>query len=217
IAAARASDRVGRVLVSTDDPEIRAVALAYGAEAPFLRPAALATDDARDLPVFLHALDWLEREEGYRCTSVVHLRPTSPLRPRGLVQAATERLRDQREADSVRTVCPPAQSPYKMWRARGELLEPLLDDAGPEAYNQPRQALPPTLWQTGHVDVVRREVLREGHSMTGTRIAPLIVDPAWAIDIDALVQWEQAEALLESGELAVDRPVPASDARVTPG
>ena len=84
VAAGRQAERVGRVLVSTDDPAIRDAAVAAGAEAPFLRPAALAADDTTDLPVVLHALDWLLEHEGYAPGVVVQLRPTSPLRPPGL-------------------------------------------------------------------------------------------------------------------------------------
>src|SRR5262245_47934853 len=70
IAAARESRRVARTVVSTDDPEIRELALAWGAEAPFLRPDELARDDTPDLPVFLHALDRLARD-GFRPDVVV--------------------------------------------------------------------------------------------------------------------------------------------------
>src|SRR5262249_9478166 len=66
IAAARASARTRRVVVSTDDPAIATVAEGFGAEAPFLRPPELAGDDTPDLPVFIHALAWLDREQGYR-------------------------------------------------------------------------------------------------------------------------------------------------------
>src|SRR5512138_1364692 len=65
IAAAKQSDLVARVIVSTDDEEIASVARAYGAETPFLRPAELAQDQTTDLPVFEHALDWLKEQEGY--------------------------------------------------------------------------------------------------------------------------------------------------------
>ena len=206
IAAAHASAQVGRVLVSTDDPEIREASLAHGAEAPFLRPSELARDETPDLPVFLHALEWLEREEGFRPRLVVHLRPTSPLRPPGLVDGAISAIALRGKADSLRAACLPAQNPYKMWRVRGDYMTPLLVDFGPEAYNMPRQALPLTLWQTGHIDVVWRKTLLEKRSMTGDLILPFLVDPAYAVDIDTLAQWEMAEWLLEGGTLAVDRP-----------
>ena len=71
-----------RVIVSTDDEEIAAVAREWGAETPFLRPAEFAQDQTTDLPVFEHALKWLEEIEGYHPEIVVQLRPTSPIRPR---------------------------------------------------------------------------------------------------------------------------------------
>src|SRR5215471_19720617 len=55
---------VDRVIVSTDDEEIAEVARAWGADVPFLRPASLAGDTTPDLPVFQHAIDWLEAHAG---------------------------------------------------------------------------------------------------------------------------------------------------------
>src|SRR5512142_2829371 len=60
IAAAKQSTCVTRILVSTDDPEIAAVAREYGAETPFLRPAEISQDNSLDLPLFEQALQWLE-------------------------------------------------------------------------------------------------------------------------------------------------------------
>ena len=48
-----------RVLVSTDDDEVRAVALQYGAEAPFVRPRELADDHTGTSAVVVHAIEWL--------------------------------------------------------------------------------------------------------------------------------------------------------------
>ena len=207
IAAAKESGGVDHVLVSSDDEEIRAVAAEYGAEAPFLRPRALAEDDTPDFPVFLHALRWLEEERGHRPGIVLQLRPTSPFRPPGLVDEALASLRSCPEADSLRTVCSPAQNPYKMWSLRGRFLHPLLGPPSQELFNQPRQKLPLVLWQTGHLDVVRRATLLDQRSMTGRRIVPLVVDPRHAIDIDTPEQWAFAEWVLSSESLDLVRPI----------
>ena len=76
IAAGLGAECVTRTIVSTDDEEIAAVARQYGAETPFLRPAELAQDNTTDLPVFQHALRWLDEHEGYQPEVVVQLRPT---------------------------------------------------------------------------------------------------------------------------------------------
>ena len=64
IEAARAAGIFDTILISTDDDEIASVAEAYGAEAPFRRPAELANDHTPTLPVIAHALEWFEKNRG---------------------------------------------------------------------------------------------------------------------------------------------------------
>jgi CMP-N-acetylneuraminic acid synthetase len=116
IKAALQSQAVTRTIVSTDDEEIAAVAREYGAETPFLRPEEFSLDNTTDLPVFQHALKWLEEHENYCPDVVVHLRPTSPIRPLTCVDDAVNILLSHPEADSVRGVVEAGQNPYKMWR-----------------------------------------------------------------------------------------------------
>src|SRR5512133_1061873 len=109
IAAAKQSELVTRIIVSTDDEEIAAVAREWGAETPFLRPAELAQDKSTDLPLFEHALKLLEEIEGYHPQIVVQLRPTSPIRPKTMVDDAIRILLNHPDADCVRGVVPAAQ------------------------------------------------------------------------------------------------------------
>ncbi|MDP9342171.1 MAG: acylneuraminate cytidylyltransferase [Actinomycetota bacterium] len=206
IAAGLAATRVDRVVVSTDDEEIAQVAKEYGADVPFLRPAELAGDDVPDLPVFQHALRWLEEEDGFRPELVVHLRPTSPLRPAGCVDAAVEALTVAPDADSLRSVAPPDHTPYKMWRLAGDRLEPLLGDWEQELFNLPRQALPPVWWHTGTIDVARGRTIAELGSMTGRSILAFPVESRFAVDLDTEEQWEAAERALVRHRLEIVRP-----------
>ncbi len=202
IAAAQAAAAITRVVVSTDDPEIAEVACRYGAETPFLRPEALARDDTPDLPVFQHALRWLDSQEAYRPAIVVQLRPTSPFRRTWHIDQAVARLLARPDADAIRTVCEPFQNPFKMWRIEPDgLMAPLLETAQSEAYNLPRQALPAVYWQTGYVDAAWRKTILEKNSMTGDRILPLVIDPTEWVDIDSPADWQWAERLLASGAL----------------
>lgn len=202
IAAAKQAELVTRVIVSTDDEEIAAVAREWGAETPFLRPSELAQDKTTDLPVFEHALKFLEEIEGYRPEIVVQLRPTSPIRPRGMVDGAVRILLNHPDADSVRGVVPAGQNPFKMWRFNGEEkpLAPLLQVEGiAEPYNAPRQILPPVYWQTGHIDAIRAATIARKHSLTGNVIYPLVIDPKYTVDIDTLADWAKYEAVIYSG------------------
>jgi len=188
IASGLAAETVTRLLVSTDDEEIAEVSRRYGAEVPFMRPAELATDDAPDFPLFEHALQWLDAHEGYRPQVVVQLRPTTPFRPRGLIDKAVRLLLDDPEADCVRGVTRPSQNPYKMWRMGEDgYLVPLLESEFPEPYNMPRQQLPPTYWQTGHIDAIRYETIINKRSLTGRRVRPIMVEYRYCVDIDRLL------------------------------
>ncbi len=208
IAAGLQSEMVTRVIVSTDDAEIADAARSFGAEVPFLRPAELAQDHTLDLPVFVHALQRLNEQEGYRPDLVIQLRPTSPVRPVSLVDQAVSLLLAHPEADSVRGVVPSGQNPHKMWRiGRDGQLQPLLSVEGmAEPYNAPRQKLPPTFWQTGHIDVIRPQVILEKKSMSGDVILPVQIDPAFTVDIDNLWDWARYEWLVQERDLEMVYP-----------
>jgi YrbI family 3-deoxy-D-manno-octulosonate 8-phosphate phosphatase len=202
IAAAKQASLVTRVITSTDDEEIAAVAREYGAETPFLRPSEFAQDNTTDLPVFEHALEWLEENEGYKPEIVVQLRPTSPIRPMDCVDSAVKILMEHMDADCVRGVVPAGQNPHKMWRFAGDdqPMKPLLQVEGiAEPYNAPRQSLPPVYWQTGHIDAIRVSTIKQKKSLTGDVIYPLVIDPRYAVDIDNLSDWAKYEALASSG------------------
>ena len=217
IAAGLQAGSVSRLIVSTDDEEIAALAREYGAEAPFLRPAELAQDNTTDLPVFEHALGWLKEREDYQPDVVVQLRPTSPIRPKDCVDEAVRILLEHADADCVRGVVPAGQNPFKMWRFddRDKPMQPLLQvDGIIEPYNAPRQILPPAYWQTGHIDAIRMSTISEKHSLTGEVIYPLVIDPRYTVDIDTLSDWARYEALVYSN-LEMVRPHTKSAARLS--
>jgi CMP-N-acetylneuraminic acid synthetase len=205
IAAGLAAESVTRLLVSTDDEEIAEIARKYGAETPFLRPAELSQDNTPDLPVFQHALKWLEENEGYRPEILVQLRPTSPLRRVWHIDQSIYQLLAHPEADAIRTVCEPFQNPFKMWQIDPEgFMQPLIHTEYQEAYNMPRQLLPVVYWQTGYVDAAWRDTIIEKASMTGERILPLVIPPNDWIDIDSADDWRRAERMLEGGEITFE-------------
>jgi len=220
IAAGLQADMVTRVIVSTDDEGIAAVACEFGAETPFLRPAELAQDNTTDLPVFEQALQWLKENEDYQPDIVVQLRPTSPIRPRDLVDNAIRILLEHEDADCVRGVVSAGQNPHKMWRlpeGKNGPMKNLLDVEGiAEPYNAPRQSLPPIYWQTGHIDAIRTSSILEKKSLTGNVIYPLVIDSRYTVDIDNLGDWARYEHLVMTGGLEfvspgrARRPMPES-------
>jgi YrbI family 3-deoxy-D-manno-octulosonate 8-phosphate phosphatase len=208
IEIARQSALVTRIIVSTDDEEIAAVARGLGADVPFLRPPELAQDDTRDLPVFQHALNWLNENEGYIPDVVVQLRPTTPIRERDSVDRAITLMFDHPAADSVRAIVIPDKNPFKMWTISTDgMMKPLIQlDGIPEAYNAPRQSLPEAYWHSGQIDVIRPETLLVKNSMSGDNIVPIVLDPLYSVDIDTLDTWQYAEWVIRSHKLDLAYP-----------
>ncbi|MCD4759292.1 acylneuraminate cytidylyltransferase family protein [archaeon] len=84
---------IDKVLVSTDDKEIAEISKAAGAEVPFLRPEELAQDNTPSIPVFRHAISFLE-EKGESYENILILEPTSPLRTKKIILQTIEALKN---------------------------------------------------------------------------------------------------------------------------
>lgn len=95
---------VTKVFVSTDDPEIRAVSLEYGAEVPFLRPRELAQDDSRLEHAHRHALDWYRDHEGFVPDIEIVMSPTHPFRSQNLINSALKRGLDTPEIFNIGSI-----------------------------------------------------------------------------------------------------------------
>ena len=81
-------------------------------------------------------------------------------------------------------------------------MNPLLKvDGIAEPYNAPRQILPPVYWQTGHIDVIRPEIMLKKNTMSGIVVMPVMVDPRFTVDIDNLNDWMRAEYLVYNSNL----------------
>lgn len=213
IKVANESKFITRTIVSTDDLEIAEVAKFHGAEIPFIRPSEFAQDDTPDLPVFQHALKWLKEKENYVPGIIVHIRPTAPLAFSRVIKKygksgkekwiyinrteeidkAVSVLISDKEADSVRSVNIPDDTPFKMWKAEGNWLIPLIESKEKDIYNTARQYLPVAYNQNGYADVTRYATIIEKKSMTGEKIKHQIIDSDYFIDIDTLLQVEFAE------------------------
>jgi len=202
IEVAREARNIDRVVVSTDDEEIAAVAKEYGAEVPFIRPLEIAGDLTPDYPVFRHYVDFLD-EAGVESDLVVHLRPTCPLRKAEIVDRAITEFRSVLSDGytSLRSVSVPTETPFKMWTMENGELMPLLSIHGiEEPYNEPRQNLPLIFWQNGYVDIYRSSVIRNTSSCSGQKIRGFkITDKIF--DLDYLSAFEKAEGYLNEKQV----------------
>lgn len=181
---------IDRVIVSTDHPGIAEVSKKFGAEVPFMRPIELAEDHVLDFPVFEHTLRQLETDEKYFADIIVHLRPTAPYRKTEWLTKSIQNLIESEEADSIRSVSPVRQHPYRMFEIKDGFLSPLMKDQHPEPYLLRRQDLPSLFYYNCVIDVTKRRTLMEKRSMTGTKILPFLMSDEDTVDVDTPLDLE---------------------------
>lgn len=105
IEAAQKSKYVDRIIVSTEDKEIKNISIKYGAEIPFLRPHFLAEDDSSTAEAILYTVERLKNYENNVYDFILLLQPTSPLRNEKHIDEAIERLMsNQDKFDSLISV-----------------------------------------------------------------------------------------------------------------
>lgn len=192
-----ASQLINRTIVSTEDDEISKVSQEYGAEIPILRSKELAEDHILDLPVFVHMLNYLKKEEGYEADIVVHLRPTSPYRKPEWIDAAIRLLIDNKNADSVRSVTEPSQHPYRMFEIKTKFLHSIMQEKHPQPYLLRRQDLPKLYYYNCVIDITKPCTIYHKQSMTGDNMLPFIMDQEDSIDIDSPMDLEFAKYFLK--------------------
>jgi CMP-N,N'-diacetyllegionaminic acid synthase len=192
--AALAASSLARVVLTTEDPEIALVGRKLGLDVPFERPAELARDETPMLPVVQHAVRLLE-QAGDVFDAICLLQPTNPLRSSATIDACVELL-ERTGADAVVTTLPvPAE--YNPHWAFIPSAEGWLRIATNDTVIIPRrQELPPAVHREGSVYVTRRNVLVEGNSLYGARLAGHAVDPKYSVNIDTWEDWHRAERLL---------------------
>ncbi len=196
IRAAQAAQRVDRILVSTDDAEIAAIARQWGADVPFLRPTELSGDRAAQIDVVLHALRQAEALDGVRYSHVLLLQPTAPLRTADDIDAALQLLLTS-GCDAVVSYTPVESAhPFYMVTLEDGRPKPLLDvPAGMTA----RQQYPEVYRRNGAIYATRREVILR-RSFYGEDVRAYIMPPERSVNIDSLFDFELAEFLLSRRE-----------------
>ena len=186
---------IHKTIVSTEDNEIAKIAKNYGAEVPFMRPKELAEDEVQDFPVFEHALKYSEKIYKKKFDLLVLLRPTSPLRPEGLIEKGIKQILKNSKATSLRSVTISSEHPFRQWHKEGTFIRSFLkNNQYLEPYNIPRQKLKKAFFQTGDIEIIKRETILSG-SISGKNVIPLVIDQNAVNDIDDILDFKNAEKI----------------------
>lgn len=191
IGEAKKSRYIDRLIISTENKQIAEVGKKFGADVPFMRPAALAQDSTPGIEPILHALDWFtQRKERY--DYVMCLQCTSPLRTQEHIDQAIEGLID-RNKDSIVSVCESKVLPFWMKKISGGLLKDFLDSV---PFYARRQDAPAVYQLNGAIYMARSEVLEARKNWYTENTLPYIMDEESSMDIDTPMDLKFLEFLL---------------------
>lgn len=185
IEAAQNSKVLSRLIVSTDDEDIAAVAEDFNAEVPFRRPAELAQDNSPHTDVIVHAVKWLQAEQGNLPDYVMLLQPTSPCRTAKDIDRAG-RLAIERRAEAVFSVYPTSAHPYLCKRIATDGT--LTDFVNKPAGYLSRQNLPPAYALNGAIFLIRCELVFREAFWENLTVLPYIMPEERSLDIDT--EWD---------------------------
>ena len=176
IAAGQASRYIDRLVLSSEDHEIVAVALRLGCDVPFVRPPELAADDTPGVEPVLHALERLP-EYDY----VVLLQPTSPLRISEDIDRCLE-LCEQQGAPACVSVRRSRENPCWTFRIGPDgYMSPLVSNGN---HSGRRQDYPIFFVLNGAVYVARPDWLKRTRSFVAAGTIAYVMPEERSLDID---------------------------------
>jgi pseudaminic acid cytidylyltransferase len=192
IATALDANVFDRVMVSTDDDEIARVALDFGAEVPFVRPAPLADDKTGITEVVAHAVEWLE-SQAQSPAAVCCISATAPFMRVEDVRIGLSMLL----AENWRYVFSATAFSYPIFRAFERTPEGGVEMFFPEHFATRSQDLPAALHDAGQFYWGRPSAWSDVARIFDSRSAPLLI-PSWRVqDIDTLEDWKRAEIMMD--------------------
>jgi len=204
IAAARLTNNIDRVLVTTDSEQYASIAREYGAEVPFLRPAEISSDSSGDYEFIRHALDWMQDNEGYQPEYIVHLRPTTPLREVSYIESAIETIKKDNQATALRSLHEMPESAYKTFEIEGGYLKSICSKSSDiEAANRPRQEFKKTYDANGYVDVIKTSYVIANKKIHGDHVIGYITPRVF--EVHTLEDFEYLEYQIARNPALVKR------------
>lgn len=192
IEAARGSKLLDRVIVSTDSEEIATLARSAGADVPYLRPAELAGDKAKSIPVIQHALKWMKDNRGAEFDAVMILQPTSPFRTSTDIDESIKLLFET-SADSVMSMVELVDfSLPKLKVLNGNKILPFSEEEGRESAERDKNK--PVYKRNCAIYLTRTELIERG-DLFGNDSRAYVMPPERSVDINTPSDFVFAEFL----------------------
>ena len=197
IEAAKASKKLDRVILSTDDVEIAEIGEQYGAEVPFVRPADLSGDTSHHPEVMIHAANYMAEELSAPFDAVLCLQPTVPFRQARHIDEAIDKFLKS-GAESLIAIKKQDYPPWWMFRQENDRIRPAVEyKPGVNVFNLERQEFPNVYRPNGAIYLTWTESLKmNGRLVDPEDCAYYVMDELDSVDIDTPMDFAVAEALL---------------------
>jgi CMP-N,N'-diacetyllegionaminic acid synthase len=196
--AALSSNRLDRVILSTDDQEIADIGKSYGLDIPFERPSELAGDTSHHPEVMIHATRFVREEQGDDFDVVMCLQPTVPFRkPKHIDEAIDVFL--ESKADSLISLKAQDYPPWWFFKLDGDRICPAIEyKSGVNVFNMERQQFDKVYRPNGAIYITWTKSLEMNNRIVDpSDCAYYIMSEADSVDIDTVEDFARAEAMLK--------------------
>ena len=193
IEAAQAARSIDRLILSTDDKDIAAVAQNHGVEIPFMRPAKLAQDDSLAIDNYIYTMDRLNEKSSKQYDEFMILQPTSPFRTSVDIDNAIA-LFYEKNADSLISVCEAPHPPS--WSKKVDQAGRLRDYFELNIGNKNRQDLETAYIPNGAIFIFKLSVLKKIYSYYSDNTFAYVMSQESSLDIDTPLDFEFAEFIM---------------------
>ncbi|HLU17276.1 MAG TPA: acylneuraminate cytidylyltransferase family protein [Edaphocola sp.] len=183
---------VDKVLCSTDSEEYKAIAIAEGAEVPFLRGVEASSDTAMEQDILVDLNINFERYNIEKPDIIVWLRPTFVFRDLDLVQKGIDYLKRSPQLSAVRTVC---ESEGRLYRIDEGFLRPDFDD---QQKSMIRRQDIGKRYKVFSTDILRFTAGNLHDDFLGRNVLALETNKICGLDIDDEIDFKIVKCLVES-------------------
>jgi len=190
IEAAIKSKCFDRIVCSTDDEEIAAVANEYGAETPFLRPASLSDEYTPTIPVIAHAIRYMQ-QRGRSINLVCCIYATAPFIDPDDIKHALETI-NATSADYCFSV---TSYPFPIQRSIRITKESRCEMLQPEMFEKRSQDLEEVFHDAAQFYWGKSSAWLGGKMMFSKGSIPYILPRYRVQDIDTLEDWKRSELM----------------------
>jgi CMP-N,N'-diacetyllegionaminic acid synthase len=196
ISAALKAKMIDRVFVSTDSEVIARVARKAGAEVPFLRPKSISGPGSTEFEFHQHFLEWC-LGENYLPDLIVNLYPTSPFRKSKTIDEACQTILKNSKADSLRSIVPCKEHPYKMWvEKKAKLIQPFVSRKKRSDHTLSYQRLPKVYIQNASIYITRPRTLKRYKSTIGRSILGFQMRELESLDVNTEIDFKIAQGFI---------------------